>query len=1290
MKKISLFIIALFSISMLTAQTASVTIGCAPLEVDFTSPNLSTYFWQFGNGNNSELKDPSHNYINPGVFTVELFEGVGGVKVGEIVITVLDKPEIQISASEQTGCSPFQVKFTNESIIDPNSQVTGFFWDFGDGGNSTSENPTYTYSTEGTFTVSLRIESDLVGCTKTVSFTDFINVSGNVNAGFSVDNSIICEAPAVFNITNNTVDMSDYTYSWDFGNGQTSTDYNPPAANYAEEGTFTVTLVIDNGDGCVITLSRILTVGKPKININVPDTVCLGQSYLIPNSTQANIFSWAFGNNASPQTSNLRNPSVIFNQAGPQIVTFSAIASSECTADTFFTIFVEDPNAAFAIDPIIICTDPATYTFTHPQAGLASYIWYIEELDTLLFGGPEYTFTYDEPTRDSFYISRLDTFTVFLSIETNAGCKALDSLEFFHRAPEAHFVPNLSRGCAPLTVNFDELSLSTEDITSWDWVFGDGTSANTNTADDMTHTYSDPGEYYVQLSIENELGCKDTSAGVWIYVGEIIDSDFTFDKTEICLHETVTFEALNLDPRIDAYHFDTDGGRISDCYETTEASHTFIHAPGSYPVSLTIEYNGCFNEINNGETIIVNGSKPIIKFMTNCEDPYTVMFQDSSLNASTSIWYINGDSINMDTITEDFFNYTFDTTGDYQITLWTDDDTMCPSDSATVDVYIRDIQANFEFPEKLCAFTPYELDASMSVDVDETCSKGYEWFGISNRPRQIDYPIVTAAWAPGSITVRLIVEDLNGCKDEIEKTSEAFAVNAEFEASKDKICFPTTMSFTDLSVGDTTLIDWQWSFENTEQNPQNVSFPESVGPFLPIQLIVKDALGCVDTTQINILTYEISSNVGISPGAIVCLGETIDFTATDYTQDGSFLHFNWLFGDLDSSTDQNPTFTVTEAGITDLILTIEEDSTGCLNQYDFDIIGIIPPTAEFTIDVEDPEMICPDEIVEFINNSTLDGPGGYFWNFGNGSTAFVENPSTFFDVGTFDITLTVNSIYGCSDTFTEEVTLEGPEGDFSIDKDVLCIGDTVTFSLLNPSNVTYFEWDFGDGNNLENVLEIAHPYTFLPDTLAGKIDVSVLIQSQNGCTRTLDKSIILADVKAGFEIIMDTSLICNREVQFIDTSQGGESFLWNFGNGEISTESNPTVIYDKSGTFIVSLTVQAGGGVCEQVVRETLEISNLDTIMVPTVFSPNNDDVNDYFDIIIPEEQRECVEVIKCKIYNRWGNLIYDNNLPAEGWNGRYDSGEVAPAEIYTYILQVQYINGELDPPRKGMFTLIK
>jgi len=1298
MKKIALFILFIGSAAFLSGQTANKTIGCNPLQVEFTSPDLSTYFWRFGNGNVSEDKDPTQDFTEPGVYTVELFEGTAGPKIGEVVITVLAPPDIRISASDRAGCSPFLVEFTNESIVDPNLNVTGYLWSFGDGNGSNDENPTHIYTKEGTFDVSLRIESDLENCQITETFEDFIMVSGSISAEFIVDNSVVCSAPATINITNTTVSEPEYTYLWDFGNGETSTEYNPPPVNYTEEGNYIITLTIDNGDGCVVTLTRTISVGEPEIKITVPDTVCIDAVYDFENDTEALGFNWTFGNNAIPSNSQSRSPKVRFENGGPQIVSFSAIASATCQADTFFTVYVEDPSAAFTIDPATSCLDPATYTFTHPQSGFSIYNWYIEELDTTLTGGPQIEFTYDEPTRDTFYISRQDTFNVFLNIETTNGCKAQYSEIFLHRAPRAHFVPDLSRGCAPLTVNFDEVSESTEEIISWAWTFGDGTSMDVTDPDDMTHVYSDPGEYYAQLIIENVDGCRDTSEGVWIYVGEPIESDFTVDRTEICLYESVNFEALNLDTRIDAWHFDTDDGRISDCYETPEAEHTFVHAPGTYPVTLTVEYNGCFNEIDNGQTITVNGSKSIIKFMTNCTDPYTVMFQDSSLNASSSIWLIEDNVINMDTINGDSFNYTFADRGDYVITLITDDDTECPPDTSSVDVYIRDIEAKFELPEVVCAFNVIKLNASESVDVDNTCSKGYEWFGIARRPRQVDYPDVETAWNPGLVNVVLIVEDLNGCKDTLRRESRAIEVDAAFEINKDSICFPSGVSFTDLTVSDTTLVSWEWSFGSTEQNPSNVLFTDNNQEFLTVELVATDELGCSDSTRVSIPTYDITSNIEISPDAVVCLGETIDLTATDYTQGGSFLNYNWIFGNLGSlgtSTEQNPSFDVTTTGSIPITMVITEDSTGCQNQYDLTVIGIAPPVADFLIDVENPEEICPNDIVEFVDQSIYDGAGFAVWDFGNGSPIAVgNNAKTFFGDSTYTIQVIARSAEAdnCTDTITQEITLEGPAGDFSIDKDFICIGETVTFTLdEDTSNVANFTWTFGDGSTTQGENPVAHPYTFLPDTLQGEYSATLTLESSNGCKNAITKRISISDLIAAFEFIQDTSNICNKEIEFINLSEGDiDNILWDFGNGGTSEELNPIITYDEPDSFfIATLTVQSNNEICESTASERISNVILMDASVPTVFSPNNDQVNDFFDIIITEEQRACVEVVRAKIFNRWGNLIYDNDLPPEGWNGKFSNGQDAPAEIYTYVLNVEYSTGESEF-FKGTFTLIR
>ncbi len=1345
-------------------QSADINSGCSPLTVQFTPPaGLMNHQWDFGDGSSSPLETPGHTFDESGTFIVELFEN--GTKIGETTIIVYEPTQVMISADEQSGCAPFQVMFADMSIIDPELTVSGYLWDFGDGNGSSTQNPTHTYQNEGVYTVTLRVDSDEEECTVSESFTNYITVTDKLDAGFSLDQTVSCDVPGTFVITNNTQDESGYIYTWDFGNGETSSDYNPGSITYGEEGIFNIILTADNGDGCEVQISRTVKVGKPDIDLAVNDTICINLPYTIVNNSNANQFAWSFGSGSTPQTSTQRNPTVTYNTSGLKIVNFSAIASSECKADSFFTIFVEDPSAAFTIDPLVTCLDPATYTFTNPNTGYAEYEYYVRQLDDRFLGQSTEMYTYAPVPRDSFYINRSDTFSVILNVTTHAGCTAEDSTFFIHRAPQAHFIPNISRGCAPLTVNFAEDSRSNEAITSWSWTFGDGEVVNTNTAEDMTHTYTEPGEYYVKIAIENVDGCRDTSAGIFIYVGEPLTADYQVDKSEICMYDTIMMSTDNMDPRVDAYHFNTDDGRISDCYTNTLGEHTFVHSPGEYPVTLTLEYNGCFSEIDNGSTVTVNGSKSRIKYMTNCEEPLTVMLQDSSINASTSIWIMNGDTINMDTIATNPFNYSFDSTGMYEVMLITTDDSTCPADTASVDLQIRATKADFDLPEFVCADAGIDISASASVDVDVSCSKGYTWLGVAIRPRTLDIPEVETAFGPGTHTVRLITEDVNGCTDTLDKQTTALEINADFTINDDIVCFPANIDFTDLSTSDTTLTSWSWDFGAMTQNPTSINFTDYVDG-LQIQLAIEDALGCVDSITQIIPTYEPTTDLTLDPGNIVCIGETVNIQATDFTDQGHFLNYTWLFGG-ETINDQNPSFEVIQPGVNPVTLIITEDSTGCQNQYDLNLQGIQLPVAE--IDLDGREFCVSDGVVQFGNNSFLDGPGEYLWDFGTGQIISTPQPTTTsspFVGGTYDITLTASSIYGCSDTDMISITMIEPSGNILVsDSDnKICLEDEVTFTLVDTVDVVDFSYDFGDGTVIDNTNPATHTFGYYPPN--GSYDIVLSLISESGCKTSVNVPL------AAFQVVADIStnpIICLGPVDLFnpaDTFGVDLTYEWDFGNGETSTNAEQIVNYDTPGTYNISLSVTNEDSGCDDSISQSLivqpnpvldyidslnclddlafiEFTNLNTDYtytldpdamgvttleenitnqsipidpaileylitvedefgcvsmdtlnisiaanpeIPNLFSPNGDNHNDFFDLIAAEKFRGLIEVETFKVYNRWGNLMYDNETPAVGWNGRLSNGDIAPAEVYTYLIKL--VGSE--EVFKGTVTLIR
>jgi PGF-pre-PGF domain-containing protein len=140
--------------------TATPISGTAPLSVLFTDVStgtITTYAWDFGDGNTSTLQSPSHTYDVTGIFTVNLTAtGPGGSDSEEKVdyITVnLPPPTANFTATPVAGTTPLSVQFTGTST----GTITAYSWDFGDGSTSTLQNPSHSYSAAGMYSVNLTV-----------------------------------------------------------------------------------------------------------------------------------------------------------------------------------------------------------------------------------------------------------------------------------------------------------------------------------------------------------------------------------------------------------------------------------------------------------------------------------------------------------------------------------------------------------------------------------------------------------------------------------------------------------------------------------------------------------------------------------------------------------------------------------------------------------------------------------------------------------------------------------------------------------------------------------------------------------------------------------------------------------------------------------------------------------------------------------------------------------------------------------------------------------------------------
>ena len=271
-----------------------------------------------------------------------------------------------------------------------------------------------------------------------------------------------------------------------------------------------------------------------------------------------------------------------------------------------------------------------------------------------------------------------------------------------------------------------------------------------------------------------------------------------------------------------------------------------------------------------------------------------------------------------------------------------------------------------------------------------------------------------------------------------------------------------------------------------------------------------------------------------------------------------------------------------------------------------------------------------------------------------------------------------------------------------------CVGNPVDYTLtINPTpsasgnpatNTATCGTMSGGVSGLINVTGGTSPIHYqwyngstllVGDTLPNLINVaggsySLSITDANGCVANgISTSFVVpstASVTAGFSPSTFQGQ-APLDVLFTNSSVGASSYNWNFGNGS-STQSNPSSMYTTPGTYTVVLV--ASNGSCVDSVSKTIIVDAETTIIIPNVFSPNGDGVNDGFFI-----NSTGLESLNCDIFNRWGQLVYKLTSIGQKWDGVLNNGNNATDGTYFYILIAKGYDGK-DYNLQGSLSLFR
>ncbi|MFK7774332.1 MAG: PKD domain-containing protein [Saprospiraceae bacterium] len=344
----------------------------------FTFENLSTgkdveYLWDFGDGETSNLKNPTHQYLDQGIFSpcllVTDIYGCSDTFCIENGIEIINPSVSFIMDNAFQPCPPMFVNFENTS-----SNVLFYQWDFGDGsGYSNIKNPTHIYPTPGVYDVTL-IAYSSANCVDTFVMEQAIELNGpEGNFYFEVDTSCV-----PLDVTFYTENINAISLTWDFGDGSaldSTVVFDSTGAytyTYNSVGNFVPKLAISDGIGCVRIIEKPDTIIVTDLNIDVIATdnlLCSNQDsvlFLAETNPMEFIddYQWTM-NGGVPNNSTFENPSTHYPVDGAYDV--SLIVSNDFCSDTImknnFIIVGKPPEANFITSAISGC-EPLSIDFT--------------------------------------------------------------------------------------------------------------------------------------------------------------------------------------------------------------------------------------------------------------------------------------------------------------------------------------------------------------------------------------------------------------------------------------------------------------------------------------------------------------------------------------------------------------------------------------------------------------------------------------------------------------------------------------------------------------------------------------------------------------------------------------------------------------------------------------------------------------------------------------------------------------------------------------------------------------
>ncbi|HXB10892.1 MAG TPA: PKD domain-containing protein, partial [Bacteroidia bacterium] len=557
-------------------------------------------------------------------------------------------------------------------------------------------------------------------------------------------------------------------------------------------------------------------------------------------------------------------------------------------------------------------------------------------------------------------------------------------------------------------------------------------------------------------------------------------------------------------------------------------------------------------------------------------------------------------------------------------------------------------------------------------------------FGMSNGSANASVSGGTSpysyAWTSGSSSATasnlsagnytVTVTDANGCTVSSPiSITQPIVLSAGIRSTTNETCHGYNNGAVDaLGSGGTGPYSYVWNTSPVQTN--NTATGLTAGTY---SVAITDANGCTASVNATIVQpAPVLTNVS-APDTIICSGSPALLSASGSGGNGAY-SYQWSAGGNTSATySVAPIYTTTYT-----VMAI--DGNGCKG----DTAKVTIHTQKLTgaaVTVSPNRTICQGDTVHVyaIVDTTNSGKVTIAWsNSFYGSGPFTVSPST-------TTTYTVNVSDHCGNIIPNTITITVnplPVINIPPQSGASCKEVTLHFTDTNRANAgSSYQWDFGDGN------KSVQPSPANTYTSSGQYVVTVTVISTKGCSNTASTIVtinVYPTAEAHFVANPDRASIVNPTIAFIDNSVQTTQWRWDFGDGGTSNTENPTHTYTAVGGYKVELFTNNSYG-CADSVEDSVYIVPDFRLFIPNAFSPDGDDLNDYF-----TAKGIGIAQFNMMIFDRWGNLIFITEDINKGWDGRVNGGnKIAQEDTYVYKIQVTDIFQE-QHSYIGAVTLIK